>query len=228
MPTYIVSDGMADTRITAGTPREACEQFVSGGEWDAERKTTWVRCTAMELTTGFDDPEVETHTIEIEPDEPECTEDEHDWCSPVSVVGGIESNPGVQGHGGGVIITTVCRNCGRYKIKDTWAQHHGREGLESIEYRNPDRKSEAWLKSLAVNLENIKWTVTPSLDGPAIIVGTLDVLRYEYACTYNLTEDGVEISDSDTEALPGDHLWPEPPDNVVSEARQYTKNYLDE
>ena len=51
------------------------------------------------------------------------------------------------GHGGGVIITEVCRHCGRYQITDTWAQNpeNGEQGLTSTEYRDADEQSEAWL-----------------------------------------------------------------------------------
>jgi hypothetical protein len=82
-----------------------------------------------------------THTIAIDPNEPECEENcSHDWKSPYSVLGGLKENPGVWGNGGGVIIKEVCCYCGKYKITNTWAQNpeNGEQGLTSIEYDLPD------------------------------------------------------------------------------------------
>jgi hypothetical protein len=93
------------------------------------------------------EPESESHTIKIPPTEPDCCAGSHDWASPLSVVGGIKENPGVYGNGGGVVITEVCRHCGRYQITDTWAQNpeNGEQGLTSVEFRDSDESSEAWL-----------------------------------------------------------------------------------
>lgn len=61
--------------------------------------------------------------VYLPPEEPKCSELEHDWQSPIALVGGIESNPGVWGKGGGVIIKEVCVNCGCLKKVDTWSQN---------------------------------------------------------------------------------------------------------
>lgn len=94
------------------------------------------------------DPDSETHTIEIPPTEPDCCGGSHDWLTPFSVVGGLKENPGVFGSGGGVIMTEVCRYCGCYEVTDTWAQNpeNGEQGLTSVEYREADEASEAWLR----------------------------------------------------------------------------------
>jgi hypothetical protein len=88
----------------------------------------------------------------VDPEEPDCSAADHDWCSPIEVVGGIDSNPGVWGHGGGVKITEVCRHCGGYRITDTWAQRQdtGEQGLESVEYHEADDASLAWVDSQRV------------------------------------------------------------------------------
>lgn len=93
------------------------------------------------------EPESETHTIEIPPSEPDCCGGAHAWKSPLSVVGGIKENPGVYGNGGGVIMTEVCCYCGCYQVANTWAQNpeNGAQGLTSVEYRDSDESSEAWL-----------------------------------------------------------------------------------
>lgn len=87
-------------------------------------------------------------TITLDAEEPDCEDGEsHDWRSPYSVLGGLKENPGVWGHGGGVVITEVCAHCGRYRVTDTWAQRPdtGEQGLTSVEYRDADEDSIAWL-----------------------------------------------------------------------------------
>ena len=76
-------------------------------------------------------------TVAIDPSEPECRDGKtHDWKSPISIVGGIAENPGVQAHGGGVVIEEICIQCGCGKTTDTWAQNpsNGKQGLTSISY----------------------------------------------------------------------------------------------
>lgn len=89
-------------------------------------------------------------TVAIGPAEPECKNDgEHDWQSPYELLGWLKDNPGVFGHGGGVIYTEVCAKCGRYRITDTWAQRRdtGEQGLHTVEYRDADDRSRAWIES---------------------------------------------------------------------------------
>src|SRR5690606_33066627 len=49
-----------------------------------------------------------------------------------------------------VIITDICMHCARYRIVDTWAQRRdtGEQGLEAIEYREPDESSLEWMEAL--------------------------------------------------------------------------------
>lgn len=108
--------------------------------------TVWI-----DVEIHDDNDEYETITVSVDPLEPECDDEEgHDWQSPHSVLGGLESNPGVQGHGGGVIIREVCACCGAYRITDTWAQRPdtGEQGLRSVEYREADSDSLPWVESL--------------------------------------------------------------------------------
>jgi len=77
----------------------------------------------------------ETGSVEIQPTEPECCDGDHEWESPIGVVGGIKENPGVWGHGGGVVIQELCVKCGCGKTTDTWAQScHGEQGLHAVSY----------------------------------------------------------------------------------------------
>jgi hypothetical protein len=95
-----------------------------------------------ELTDEF-----ETDTVVIEPREPPCEPGRtHDWRTPYDVLGGLRDNPGVWGHGGGLIMRSVCRHCGRYRIVDTWAQRRdtGEQGLIETTYAEPDPVSLNW------------------------------------------------------------------------------------
>ena len=118
-------DDDAEERLTA---------WVESGEYgqhEANAKTVWVRAHYIRP-----DESSESITVTIEPDEPDCTEGEHDWQSPIEIVGGIKENPGCWGHGGGVIIEEVCLHCGCGRTTDTWAQNPetGEQGLDSVEY----------------------------------------------------------------------------------------------
>jgi hypothetical protein len=144
--TYRVTDGNGEGEIEAESARAACQKWVDTGDWGSGDKTTWVTCVVRQ-EEGSAEGGPEIHTIEVPPTVAECWAGEHDWVSPLSVVGGVAENPGVIGHGGGVKITKVCCYCGRYRIEDTWAQNPatGEQGLESVEYREADEISEAWL-----------------------------------------------------------------------------------
>lgn len=77
----------------------------------------------------------ESLIVQIDPAEPRCKGGgEHDWQRPIRIVGGIESSPGVEASGGGVLIKSACMLCGCGRTVDTWAHDAGRDGLTSVEY----------------------------------------------------------------------------------------------
>lgn len=144
---YCADDGNAEVHYPhADTSREAAETYADGFDRPAPSDGTyWVRVTAWQQCWSVtEDGEVitgrygeRTYTIAIEPGEPECIDGhDHDWKSPHDIVGGIESNPGVWGHAGGVLITEVCMHCGCGHHIDTWAQdpETGEQGLRSVRY----------------------------------------------------------------------------------------------
>lgn len=118
--------------LTIVAARETARAWASDGNYDTSEGTVFqtyrIRCEE----TGED----ESVQIELQPEEPSCTDVEHDWQSPIELVGGIAENPGVWGHGGGVVIHEVCMHCGCERVTDTWAQDRatGRQGLESVRY----------------------------------------------------------------------------------------------
>jgi hypothetical protein len=122
--------------VTLAEALEEAREWARDGSWDTSEGTVWVSAYVIELEDGEESGESHTVSVTIEPDEPTCTESEHDWQSPLAIVGGIKENPGVWGHGGGIIMHEVCIHCGCEKITDTWAQDHdtGEQGLTSTRY----------------------------------------------------------------------------------------------
>lgn len=123
---------------------DAARGNVDAANYDLGR-TIWIDFSVRNEVTG----ETDSGTEQLDPDEPYCTGASHDWQSPHEVLGGLEENPGVWGHGGGVIIRRVCAHCGAYRITDTWAQRPdtGEQGLTSIRYEDADDASRAWIEA---------------------------------------------------------------------------------
>ena len=146
MSTYKLIDGTGSgesKEIEApdmATAKIEAEEWMRECEWDTTDGTTWVSVHIIDLS-GVPEGENEwdyreTLNLTIEPDEPSCTASEHDWQSPLEIVGGIKENPGVWGNGGGVVIHAVCIHCGCERVRDTWAQNSetGEQGVESVTY----------------------------------------------------------------------------------------------
>lgn len=136
--------------IEADTAREAAEEYVSDGDYSGTCPTrTWWVHVHVYVNDGSGTERVK---VQVDPVEPRCLVrcQGHDWQAPIEVVGGLEENPGVRGHGGGVIFTEVCTRCGRYRVTDTWAQDRmdGEQGLESVEYCDADDVSRAYLSDI--------------------------------------------------------------------------------
>lgn len=124
--TYNCSDAYgAVIEIEAATSLDAAREYVETGCYEPEKRTVWI---TVRCWIGDDRDSSERHKITVEPIEPGCTEDEHDW-----------GNESVYGSGGGVCITESCRHCGVERVIDTWAQdpEDGEQGLKSVTYREP-------------------------------------------------------------------------------------------
>ncbi|HXI78815.1 MAG TPA: hypothetical protein VNH21_16885 [Steroidobacteraceae bacterium] len=151
------------------------EQFEAASDKEArDWALSWMSDAEFDLSTGpvhyhgwlckavankdgdkyWENLERLTYTFDVV--EPDCTAGkEHDWRTPHSVVGGVRENPGVEGHGGGVIIRDVCSHCGMYRITDTWAQdpQTGEQGLEETTYEDADDASLAWIAAREAKAE---------------------------------------------------------------------------
>ena len=129
---YICTDGNQEIEIEADSAQEAAQEYVDGGDYlGNDLKTTWVNvyvCESREYSNTV-------IKITVDPEEPKCTEDKHDWQNPIEIVGGCRENPGVFGSGGGVMIIEVCMHCGCGKHNNTW-DYDPQDGkkTESIEY----------------------------------------------------------------------------------------------
>ncbi|ADC73211.1 hypothetical protein TK90_2725 (plasmid) [Thioalkalivibrio sp. K90mix] len=134
--------------------REVAEEWLKDGDWGVERKTLYAEATVFEKEEDEDGEETildqATVHARIDPDEPDCREGEHDWCSPYELLGGLKENPGVQGHGGGIISTEVCAHCGMYRVTNTWDQSQGPEPVDTVEYRDADDASLEWAAERAI------------------------------------------------------------------------------
>jgi hypothetical protein len=161
LPGWVADDGNAEVKYPdAESGAEAAQEYVDDGSWGDSAETSWVNVTTwrpvlllLDGETEWARADEESHTITLEAEEPDCADgEEHDWRSPHSVLGGLEDDPGVQGHGGGVIITEVCAHCGIYRVTDTWAQDMstGEQGLTSVEYRDADDDSLEWVEARKV------------------------------------------------------------------------------
>lgn len=149
---YKANDGNCEIEIEADSAEGAAREYVAGGDWTADgearaaRRTIWIDVYVW--SADGDRLDAERIGVTLDPPEPECDDrPDHDWQSPYELLGGMEENSGVQGHGGGVVITEVCTHCGAYRITDTWAQRPdtGEQGLTSVEYRPDDERSLAWV-----------------------------------------------------------------------------------
>lgn len=134
--TYVLRDGDGSEEhieaVDMASARLAARTWVEGGDWGEPESTIWIR-VSIACSSGDE----ESISIAVDPKEPRCDGDgEHDWQAPHALVGGSRENPGVHGHGGGVIITEVCLHCGCERVRATWSQDTstGEEGLESVAY----------------------------------------------------------------------------------------------
>jgi hypothetical protein len=135
----IREDSGAEQTIIASSLAEALEEAVAwsqDGDYDEEARqaTIYITVRAECDLTG----ETGTDTAVLQPQKPDCVDGrEHDWQSPHALVGGLAENPGVWGHGGGVIIHEACLRCGCGRTTDTWAQRPdtGEQGFTEVSYQ---------------------------------------------------------------------------------------------
>lgn len=106
--------------IEADSPREAAEKFLEdlSPEMYAPDYPGYGQVIVRVYVAGDDDYYAFDMDLGAEPEA-------DDW-RPDPDAGGLEENPGVFGHGGGVLIYEVSDSLGLRRITDTWADDgHG-------------------------------------------------------------------------------------------------------
>lgn len=153
MAKYRVQDGHYGEDFEAADDDAAlayAEEWLRTGDYD-RRETLWLDAEVIQLAEdGSYGETLGPVSVTLEPDVPPCRGGEHVWCSPHHILGGLEENPGVWGHGGGARIKEVCSECGLYKLIDTWATNpsDGTQGHTSVEYFPADAESLEWVEQL--------------------------------------------------------------------------------
>lgn len=165
--TYEAQDDQVTEKLNATSMADAlieAERSWQSGSWDTHSEIdVIVREVITTVTTDEDGDETETRefgvsqTIYVEvgevESEPACAaSDEHDWCQPHSVVGGLDSNPGVWSGGGTALDTReVCSCCGMYRdTHHAGSQRNPGEDAETTTYLPADRQSLSWVEAEAV------------------------------------------------------------------------------
>lgn len=131
---------------------EKAQEWASEGSYD---ERVMVRVWAHELDEDGE-PTGESLSGEVEagpepkPEATDCgtEDDDHDWDSPLELVGGLRENPGVFSTGGTSFrYEYVCSKCGMYKtVRTAGAQKNPGELDETIEYSAADERSLAWVE----------------------------------------------------------------------------------
>jgi len=141
---FEVRDDVARWTVTAtpATLREAVQQSVREGDWGTRGSWVWHGYALDPITN--EDTRID---VDMPATMPACaTGKHHVWSAPHEVVGGIQENPGVWGHGGGVVIREVCRYCGRYKVTDTYATDTSNgQPFTAVDFEDADEASLAWV-----------------------------------------------------------------------------------
>jgi hypothetical protein len=143
----IIVDGFESGTTLAPSSSEALKVAITNvdrSDYPNVETTMWISVKVICDESGEEDLD----TVALHPDIPGCVDGiNHDWQSPLKVVGGSENHPGMWPNGAGVIIREVCGNCGKYKVTNTWAMDMatGAHGLRSVSYEKPDNISLQWL-----------------------------------------------------------------------------------
>ncbi len=142
---------------------EAMRSWQSGS-WDTHCEIDVVIHEVV-TTTTIDEDGHETETREYTDSQTICFEvgevesepacdaaDDHDWCRPHAVVGGLDSNPGVWSGGGTALDTRdVCSCCGMYRdVHYAGSQRNPGEDAETTTYLPADRASLTWIQAETV------------------------------------------------------------------------------
>lgn len=124
--------GEVEAADAAAALQVACANVDRANYGDGDA-TLWIDVRVSNPETG----EAAEAEVQLDPEPPRCTSPKgHQWEAPWPLVGGLKENPGVWGHGAGVILHRVCPHCGTRAITDTWATRPdtGVQGYTTVRY----------------------------------------------------------------------------------------------
>jgi hypothetical protein len=138
--------------------KEAAQEYVEGGEWGQGSPgfmgaSVEVRTWQVAIDKDGDDVRVneEWHTIDIEPEEPECPASEHEWTSEYE--GGLRENPGVWSTGGtSMCFHSHCEKCGMSRVTNITGPQRNPGDSDTTEYGESDA---AWV---IANISPDRWS----------------------------------------------------------------------
>lgn len=146
MPIYSFSDESYSEDFECENLAKARKHAI-----DSWQRGSWDTKGVVEVNIHDEDGDL-IEVVEVpvgeDPDPPACLDGEtHDWCSPLEVLGGCDSNPGVWSTGGTSFeIREVCQYCGVYKIQNIVGAQHNPGECDTIRYEDPDETSLRWIQ----------------------------------------------------------------------------------
>lgn len=153
MKHYRISSDNVSEIIEAQDRSEAegiATEWIKDGDWgDGKFRVSVVLQEVDELQEDIGDHWAIEVEVGDDPEPPDCREDyDHEWVSPVEVVGGIKENPGVWSTGGTTFVTKdVCRHCGVYRKRTDYGSQRNPGQCDKVEYLDPDEASLAYVES---------------------------------------------------------------------------------
>jgi hypothetical protein len=138
MSTYRMNDDVVTEEFEARSDKRAMEharEWLRDGAYDEDKTHHLSALVERKRRSGWED--VGVVRVTLEPRAPDCVDGEHDWQRPHRLVGGVAENPGVFGHGGGVVICECCMRCGAKHRTDTGASDDSGQQCTEVTYEDP-------------------------------------------------------------------------------------------
>ena len=130
-----------DDRPTAEEITEACEEWVSGGDWgsDGAAVTVWWSL----LDDDAEEIDSDSEVVMVAPDHDALIKAaggnascDHDWSSEGE--GGCSENPGVWATGGtSMVFRSHCTHCGLIRIERSTGSQRNPGEHDTVEYQTP-------------------------------------------------------------------------------------------